>query len=272
MIIETTQKRISRYKRVSNPPRMYLTERDRKIILAVYEHRLLRRDQIERLFFTQTSSCNQRLMRLYQHGYLERIFKPVSFGSSQAVYALDKNGADSVAKELGIDRTKINWKRKNNKVEMLFLEHTLAISEFYTNLILSLRKRPDIELLFWKRESKELNDRVPDPEGRRKYLTVSPDAFFGIQTPPGKSYFFLEVDMGTMPLTRFKTKIIAYRQYWKTGKYTERYRFRSFRMITVANTERRLENLQKVTREAGGRNMFIFSNWQGQIEPQLDSV
>lgn len=253
------QKRICRYHRVKGAPRMRLTERDKKSVLAVYEHRFLRRDQIERLFFSQTSACNKRLMRLYQHGYLDRIFKPVSFGSSQAVYALDKNGSDLVAQELGVERNKINRKRKNNRVEMLFLEHTLAINEFYVNIILIIKQRPDVELLFWKRESKELNDRVPDPTGRRKYLTVSPDAFFGIQIPKGKSYFFLEVDRGTMPLARFKTKIIAYRHYWKTGKYTERYGYKSFRVITVASGERRLANLERVTREAGGRAMFSFA-------------
>ncbi len=256
------KKRISRYKRTDNTPRMYLTARDKEIIIAVYRHRLLRRDQIDRLFFTQISACNRRLFLLYHHGYLDRIFKPVSFGSSQAVYALDKNGADLIAQELGIERSKINWKRKNNNVELLFLEHTLAISEFYVNLVLSLRKQPDIKLLFWQRESKEINDRVPDPSGKRKYLTVSPDAFFGIKRPEGKSYFFIEVDMGTMSVQRYKRKIIAYRQYWKNEKYREAYGFRSFRVITVTNSNKRLKNLQEECYNAGGRNMFMFFLWK----------
>jgi len=237
---------------------MRLTERDKRIVLAVYEHRLLRRDQIERLFFTQTAPCNQRLCRLWQHGYLQRLFKPVSFGSSQAVYALDKLGADLVSAELGIERNRIKWKRKNNQVEMLFMEHTLAINEFYVNLKEFLGQMPDVELLFWQRESKDLMDRVPDPEGKRKHLPICPDAFFAIKTKAGSSFFFLEVDMGTMSLGRFQTKVIAYRQYWKTGLYTQKYGFKSFRVITIANSPRRLDGLERVTRETGAKSMFLF--------------
>jgi len=256
-----TKKRISRYKRTSNAPKMYLTERDKKIVLAVYKHRFLRRDQIERLFFTRTSTCNQRLMRLYQHGYLERVFKPVSFGSSQAVYALDKIGADLVDQMLGVSRNKVTWKRKNNRVELLFLDHKLAITEFYVLLQLSSKQNTNTKLLFWRNESKELNSRVRDPEGKRKYLTVAPDAFFGLQTPEGKSYFFLEVDMGTMTLTRFASKIKAYRQYWKTGNYQENFGFKNFRVLTVASSERRTRNLKEATYRIGGKNMFLFATF-----------
>ena len=253
-------KRLSRYQRSKNAPAMHLTERDKQVILAVYQHRLLRRDQIEQLFFTQTSACNQRLMRLYQHGYLRRIFKPVSFGASQAIYAIDKHGARLVIQELGIPHSQINWKPKQRPVELMFLEHTLAIAEVYINLAQWIQKKPDTDLLFWKRESKELTDRVSDPEGKLKHLSIAPDAFFGIQTPAGKSYFFIEVDMGTMALTRYRRKIIAYRQYWKTGKYSQVYGFKSFRVITIALSEQRLANLEQVARDAGGRNMFLFCN------------
>ncbi len=245
---------------------MNLTERDKRIVLSVYKHRFLKRDQIERLFFTQTSTCNQRLMRLYQHGYLERIFKPVSFGSSQAVYALDKNGADLVAQMLEINRNKVNWKRKNNKIELLFLDHKLAINEFNVLLQQTIEKDRGIELLFWRNESNELNSRVPDPDGKRKYLTVSPDAFFGLQTQQGKSYFFLEVDMGTMTLARFSNKIRAYKQYWKKGIYKEKFGFRSFRVLTVASSERRMMNLRKATSEIGGKNMFLFTAFKKEEE------
>ncbi len=253
-------KRISRYQRTPQAPTMRLTERDSQIIIAVYEHRLLRRDQIERLFFTQTAPCNQRLMRLFQHGYLQRIFKPVSFGSSQAVYALDKLGADLVSAELGVERNRIKWKRKNNQVEMFFMEHTLAINDFYVNLRKYVDHTPGLELLFWQRESKELMDRVPDPDGKRHHLPICPDAFFAIRSKAGNSYFFLEVDMGTMPLGRFQTKVQAYRQYWKTGLYTSKYGFKSFRVITVAKSSRRLEGLKKVTQATGARSMFLFFN------------
>ncbi len=262
--VKPARKRLSRYQRSENAPSMIMMERDKQVVTAVWEHRFLRRDQIERLFFTQTSACNKRLMRLFQYGYLERIFKPVVFGGCQAIYALDKAGAELVARELGVASSTIKWKRKN-RVDTLFMDHTLAVSEFYVNLVCLIRRMPDTRLVFWKRESKELQDRVSDPEGKRKYLTIAPDAFFCVETPQGKSYFFLEADMGTTTLGRFRNKIIAYRQYWKTGKFTEKHGYKGFRVITIAEGEKRLENLERVTREAGGRNMFIFLKQDSEV-------
>jgi len=63
---------------------LVLTERDRAIILSVYENRFLRRDQIQRLFFSKSSlpACNMRLKKLYDHRFLDRLYKPVAVGSS----------------------------------------------------------------------------------------------------------------------------------------------------------------------------------------------
>jgi hypothetical protein len=139
------------------------------------------------------------------------------------------------------------------------MEHTLAVAEFRVNLELAISKRPDVKLLFWKRGTKELNERVSDPEGKRRYLSVTPDAFFGIQTSDGKSFYLLEMDLGTMSLTRCKTKIIAYRQYWKTGKYSQRYGFKSFRVLTVTSSDKRLANLLKTARTCGAKGIFLFT-------------
>lgn len=262
-------KKIPRNKRVGFAPRMVLTERDKRIILAVYENRYISRNQIRSLFFNVTSMTNERLMRLYQHGYLDRLYPPVSFGSTQAVYGLDRKGAELVAKELGVEREAINWKKRNAKVEFLFLEHTLAISEFRVGLELAAKERDDIQILFWKGQGKSLNGRVKDLAVKSKYLVVTPDAFFGILTPnglsteasakAGKAYFFLEVDLGTESNQRFRKKIIAYRQYWKTGKYQEKYGFKSFRVLTITTSEKRLNNLVATAKDCGAKGMFIFT-------------
>jgi|Deesub1362A_J573_1020465.scaffolds.fasta_scaffold01835_1 hypothetical protein len=251
------KKRIPRNRRVKEAPSMVLTERDKKVILLVYENRFLRRDQIQKLFFPSTQTCNQRLMKLYQHRFLERIFKPVSFGQSQAVYALDKRGKDIVARELGLEN--IKWSKSKNRVELFFLEHTLAVNDFKVNLLLFLRERRDVKLLFFKHEWEDLKDRVSDPRGKRPYLPVTPDAFFGIETERGKAYFFLEADRGTQTLKRFREKIVAYRQYWKEGKYQERHGFKNFRVLTVTTSKKRLLNLLSLAEKEGARTMFLFT-------------
>jgi len=248
-------------------PAIKLTERDVWLLLFLHETRFLKREQIERLFFsnageltdTTTAKANRRLSKLSAHGFVERIFRPVTIGRAPAVYAIGKNGYKILSKVLGRDRKDLVYKRKASKVESLFLDHCLGIAEFRVQLELALRANPDIELLFWERESTKLNAKVQDPTGKQKCLPVTPDAFFGLKTPQGKSYFFLEVDMGTESLRRFAQKIIAYKEYWKSGKYRDTYGFNHFRVLTVAESDRRLANLIETTKKAGGRNMFLFA-------------
>lgn len=253
--------KIPRHKRTKDFQRMVLQARDIGIVLAVYENRFLRRDQIEKLFFKTTPTCNQRLQKLYQHKFLDRIFQPVDFGSSQAVYALDSVGAEVVAAKIGVAKRQINWTRRHNQIEYLFLAHTLAVSELRVGLELALRFREesDVKLIFWKREGLLPREKVQDPENPEKKLSVIPDAFFGLETDRGKLFFFVEVDMGTETLDRFRTKIVAYREYWKSGKFSDRYTYRNFRVLTVTNGVQRLNNLIATADKTGAKNMFLFT-------------
>lgn len=250
-----------RHKRTKDFRRIALTGRDIAIMLSVYENRFLRRDQIERLFFGTTSKCNHRLQALYQHQFLDRLYPPVEFGSSQAVYALDTRGAEVVATKLGISPNQINWTRRHNRVENLFMEHTLGVSEAHVSLevALRLREEKDVKLLFWKREAFLPKEKIVIPDKSEKKISLIPDAFFGLELPQGKCYFFVEVDMSTETLDRFKAKIIAYREYWKTGKFNERYNYHNFRVLTITTGPKRLNNLIQVAGNVGTKNMFLFT-------------
>ncbi len=250
-----------RHKRTKDFRRIALTGRDIAIMVSVYENRFLRRDQIERLFFGTTAKCNRRLQALYQHQFLDRLYLPVEFGSSQAVYALDNRGAEVVARYLGVSRNQINWTRRHNRIENLFMEHTLGVSEVHVSLevALRLREEQDVQLLFWKREAFLPREKIVMPDNPEKKLSVIPDAFFGLQVPQGKCYFFVEVDMGTETLDRFRTKIIAYREYWKSGAFNNRYNYHNFRVLTVTNGAKRLNNLIQVAANVGTKNMFLFT-------------
>lgn len=251
-----------------------LTERDVSIVLSVYKNRFLKRDQIQRLHFADASrvACGVRLKKLYEHKFLDRLIKPVAVGTHQIVYAIDKRGADVVAAALKVDRHKVRWNRANNRVEFLFLEHTLGISEVRVCLDLALAGRPE-ELLFYQRGDKSHLRRISVTGAKKKYFVVAPDAFFGIQSGRGKHIFFLEVDMGTETLSRFAEKVTAYKRYWKSRQYTEEYGFNHFRVLTVCESERRLANLIQATGKAGGRQMFLFTTFSAiQSESPLGSV
>ena len=251
-----------------------LTSRDVEIILSVYENRFLRRDQIQRLHFFGASlqATSARLKKLSDHKFLEKLQKPISGGASQAVYALNKRGADVAAAALEIDRRKVRWNRANNRVEWLFMDHTLGVSEFRVCLDVSLADRRE-ELLFYQRGDRSHLRRISVTGARKKYFVVAPDAFFGIKTGRGKCIFFLEVDMGTETLSRFAEKVTAYKRYWKSRQYTEEYGFNNFRVLTICESDRRLANLRQATGKVGGRQMFLFTNFSAiQQNSPLGSV
>ena len=213
-----------------------------------------------------------RLKKLYDNKLLDRLIRPVAYGSSQAVYALDKKGAQVVANILGKWLHQINWTSDYKRIKFLFLDHTLQIAEFKVNLDISLNNYSDLNLEFYKRGDKSLIRRVSDPRGKKKYVVVAPDAFFGLKSAEGKYYFFLEVDMGTEALKRFAEKVIAYKEYWKNGKYSKDYGFNHFRVLTITKSEKRLLNLITATQKANGKNMFLFTTFSAIEKDIFDPI
>ena len=88
---------------------MALTHRDKEILIRIWQDRMLYTSQIERIFFPSSQAANVRLRRLWENGYLERYFLPtlIFHGSSEALYMLDRKGADIVSVGLGIERLKV---------------------------------------------------------------------------------------------------------------------------------------------------------------------
>src|SRR5258708_39691078 len=98
-----------RDQRVMNPSPMQLTTRDKAIIRAICDYRVLRQDQIQILFFGANpgarARAQKRLVKLFDHKYLARFFLPSRGGlmSSPVLYGLDKRGAELLQGEFGYD-------------------------------------------------------------------------------------------------------------------------------------------------------------------------
>lgn len=257
-----TKRRLPMHRRVAEPPPMQLTQRDRQVINAVYEYRFLRREQIQMLFFPSQNTTNRRLQHLYQHGFLKRHLPPVQLGEGreQAIYSLDERGADLIAVEKDIDRGDIQWRGKDNQASFLFLNHTLHINDFRIAMTLAAKEQGH-QVTRWldEREIKALGERVPAPGKKRRYLPVTPDAFFEYDSGDRQAGFFLEMDMGTMSNKRFKDKVRAYIIYKTKGYYTKKFGTTSLRVLTVTTSHRRLKNLKQATEQVQGRGLFWFT-------------
>lgn len=252
-------KKRRRNQRVNTPKPMRLMERDKAIIQAVYDYRVLRQDQLETLFERSPSVMQRVLVRLYDHGFLERKFLSVLGLHSPALYVLDKKGAELLRSEFGLDE--LVWYPSSKDLKLEFLEHTTAINDFRIAITLAAQ-RAGYELLKWigEAELKADYDRVNvrTASGKMQSVSLIPDSYFVLKTPRGFAHFFLEMDRGTETTGRFKTKIAAYMAYYQSGLYERRYGSKSMRVITVTSGRRRLDNLKTATEAVGGKRRFWF--------------
>ncbi|MHB8626382.1 MAG: replication-relaxation family protein [Aggregatilineales bacterium] len=243
---------------------MQLTARDKEIIGAVCQYRVMRQDQIQTLFFGVNPGARvraqRRLVKLFDFKYLARFFLPTRGGlmCSPTLYGLDKRGAELLRAEFGYDG--LHWYSNMKELKDDFLEHTLAIADFRVAVTAACQKA-GYDLLAWKGESELKADydrvNVRTAKGYSRSVSIIPDGYFVIDTPLGKSHFFLELDRGTMTTARFRGKVEAYVAYFQQG-YQRRYGTKSLRVLTVTVGEQRLANLKRVTEQVSGTNWFWF--------------
>lgn len=255
--------------RVDDPPGIRLQTRDVEVVKAVYEYRFLLRDQIVQLLFPSVRTANRRLKLLFQHGYLQRLFlsdgTPLGEQRAQAIYALDEKGANLLAAEYGIDRGEIDWYSHRNQVGEHFIQHHLRINDFRIAITLAAEERGD-QVLGWipERKLREDPERVRDPKTDKKHPVI-PDAYFVYELGETglRAHFFLEIDMATMSNPRFAEKVERYLLYRQGRYFEERYEGRSFRVLVVTTSQRRLRNLKQTTEQAGGKSTFWFATFEG---------
>lgn len=231
---------------------MVVSDNDRCIVRAVQTYRLLSQRQIECLLNRSRSTVQRLLRRLYDHGYLDRLFIPVrTIGSSSAVYVMDRAGV-LLLRQMGDD---VKSLPNSYDLSGLFLEHTLALNNVRIAIEQGSQQRGWV-VTTWRseRDLKADYDRVIVP-GRKRRVALVPDGYFVLHMPGREpSHFFVELDRGTMTCARFQDKVRAYVAYYKSGQYKQRYRSPGFRLLTVvAGVGRgRLHSLMQATSQVGG--------------------
>jgi hypothetical protein len=271
--------RLPRFKRVSPATALELKERDRAIIHLVHRHRFLLSTQITKLIGGSSQQILRRLKLLYHHGYLERprcqidsYHKP---GSRHIVYGLGNKGGLLLKRELGSAFRLISWGEKNRAVGRIYLEHALLVAAVMTAIELACRNA-NIRLL----TEQELVVPGQKPAFRwkakvynRVQIGVVPDRVFALEYrnqggETTRSYFFLEADRGTMPVTRrnlsqtsFYRKLLAYEATWSQSLHKSKFGFPRFRVVTVTQSAVRVQSLiDACSQLKRGHGLFLFAD------------
>src|SRR6266511_6497428 len=129
----------------------HLTERDRAIALALYQHQLLTTDQLTLLFFSSGRRAQDRLRFLYDQRVLDRFYppRPYGLGKPQAHWLLDEAGAILVAASLGLERKQLGWQRRDDWGSHPQLLHRLEANRFVTDLIAATLRHGSLGVSEW---------------------------------------------------------------------------------------------------------------------------
>jgi hypothetical protein len=261
---------------------LVLTPRDLLLIYAVWSAGHYSAAQIASFFWpgedeSALRGAQRRLRQLVQADILRRVDPWVKQGHGRKsyLYAIGRAAQGVLCREFMLELAAIDWKPKTSlENNFLFMDHILATNDLHISVALSARKY-GYALESWTDEKllrkREMRDGVTikDSEGNEKRVTVIPDAAFALQAGEKWGHFLVEIDRGTITISRGWTeKIKALLQYQQSGAYERRYHTGSFRVLTVTTGAERLAHLKQAAEAVGGTAQFWFTTFDRVVQVQ----
>lgn len=262
-----------------------LTPRDLEILKEIIQDHFLTSRQIQELFFTSYSATQRRLQKLCERGYLGKSHKP----GTPAVFFAYRKAVNEVVKNNLLDPREITWRTRYARERTAAKkQHEIDANWFKIPLIREAKKDSSIETLFFLKGSAcwdKVKDPNPDPKDRRIYIPIRPDWFFGLRINRADSYFFFEMDEGTMALKAFRRKLRGYREYYFSEGFLNRYGQKGarkedypFRVLTAVKqtvaqpSDERRNNLVEQAIAEGSLLMCWFANFQETVSNPFDKI
>ena len=267
----------SRFERATKAQRgsLQLTERDEALMADLFLHQAMDRGQLQELHFGSVQRCNMRLRKLFDHGYVSRDFHPMSPYGAQGTYRVGPKAAEIVARRLDTDAAYVKQLCQGSK-RPEFLEHTIAIVDFYLQVRRSLASQNAVTLETWMPELQarhEYDVQIPGSASWKKQV-FKPDGFLRLKaTGSGQLYpYFVEVDRGNASAKVFTQKVDHYRQYRRSGLFSEMYGDKDFVTLVVTTGLKRLEHLKSVVEENGCSFFWFTTQKQIEVEGLLATI
>lgn len=219
---------------------MRLTPRDVDIIGDVAAYTVMTRDQIQRKRrIGSVPRANAVLIRLVRANYLSRRYQPTVVGTRRPVYFVGPRGAELLN---GAPLDGVRTRAQVAGLSDLFVQHQLALS--------------DVRMVFEQSQPGFSYERWTSDLGLRDaHLGLIPDGYVEFAADGQRFTAFVEVDLGTESLTRWRSKVEEYIRLAHSGLYRKVFNRQFFRTLVVTPSERRVVHLQ---REIAVRTSEIF--------------
>ena len=177
--------------------------------------------------FGSTTRANTRLLALTRAKLLRRFF----LGSRKSLYALSEKGAQLAEVPLRGPRRKAD----ETLIADFFIEHQLAINDVYCTVKWGVIPFEGVSFRRWLTFHEPITKSIP----------LIPDGYVELVTPRGTLAAFLEVDLGHERGPVWKEKPKNYLQLARSGEVERRFGANRFRVLVLANSERRMHSLRK---------------------------
>jgi hypothetical protein len=218
---------------VRKPRGMVIQERDRHLLRELSLMHVIDREQAKVVAgFGSTTRTNARLLMLTRAGLLHRMFIGTVAGGAKALYTLSEKGARLV----GVSASGPRRRKDEAVVADFFIQHQLATNVVYCALKYAKPAPVGISFRRWKTFPKR-----PAPGVR-----LIPDGYVELETPSGIVAAFLEVDLGHERLRVWRDKVRNYLDLAVTGNFEREFKQSRFRVLVVADSERRLDAIRDV--------------------------
>lgn len=237
-----------------------LSERDVQMIVSIQRYRYLMTTQIQRLYFTEsttstaalraTSRALKKLRELGLIDHLARRIGGVRAGSGAMVWYLTHAGERLIYLHSYV----LTPTKRFFEPSPYFLAHTLAVAEVAVQLTELCRDERRMELSALQ----------PEPECWRTYseygeiLVLKPDLFAVTRSDRYEDRWFIEVDLDTESPVRVVEKCEKYHHYYRSG--LEQQESEVFPLtVWIVPTAERKERLITHIREAFGKQPKLFA-------------
>jgi len=224
-----------------------ITPRDLDILASIAQNQFLTTSQIGTLHFPSIHRTRKRLRQLYESKFITKLRIPPGLEtlSSESVHAISRRGL-SLLQLRGMVHEDISVPKISRRPgTLLFLSHTLLRNSFRIALESAVKTHPDIYLNDWSHDN-TITKYVALPDSKTpslKRVALKADALFKLRRQSIEIEFFLEVDNGTMALTRLSTKMNAYHKWHLAERQKTSRKSISRYFLILIFSERRARNL-----------------------------
>lgn len=242
------------------PANVRITPRDLNILASIAQNQFLATSQIGALHFPSIHRTRKRLRQLHENKFITKLKIPPGLEtlSSESVHAISRRGLSLLQLRGMVHEDTSIPKISRRPGTLLFLSHTLLRNSFRIALQRSVKRHPELSLNDWSHDN-AITKYVVVPDSKTqslKRVALKADALFRLQRQSNEIEFFLEVDNGTMALTRLSTKMNAYHRWHLAERQKPSRTSISRYFLILTFSERRARNLVErlATNAAAGPN------------------